>query len=215
VALCLEALAYSFAEDFVEILVPFSVDGVEGLVARLLNGGGLRLMEALRLRVKDLDGEKRLVTVRSGKGDKDRNTLLPHSLLEPLQHKLRPVRQILQRDLAAGWGRVKLARAWRGQSRMPAGGRRHLDPTQVQKAERRAVRAAGITKPAGGHSFRHSKWLRHAALMRGKAPHLLERGQTIRTIQVLLGQSDVRTMMIDTHVLNRRPQGVASPADLL
>jgi integrase len=75
-ALCLEALAYSFAEDFVEILVPFSVDGVEGLVARQLHGGGLRLMEALGLRMKDLDGEKRLVTVRSGQGDKVRNTML-------------------------------------------------------------------------------------------------------------------------------------------
>ncbi len=99
-------MAYPLAEDFVEILVPFSVDGVDGLVVRLLDGGGLRLMEALRLRVKDLDGEKRLVTVRSGKSDKDRNTLLPHSLLEPLQLQLRQVRQIHQRDLAASWGRV-------------------------------------------------------------------------------------------------------------
>jgi site-specific recombinase XerC len=102
----LEALAYSFAEDFVEILVPFSVDGVEGLVARLLNGGGRRLMEALGLRMKDLDGEKRLVTVRSGQGDKHRNTLLPYSLLEPHQHQLRQVRKIHQRDRAASWGRV-------------------------------------------------------------------------------------------------------------
>jgi site-specific recombinase XerC len=102
----LEALAYSFAEDFVEILVPFSVDGVDGLVAGLLNGGGLRLMEALGLRMKDLDGEMQLVTVRSGQGDKHRNTLLPHSLLEPLQHQLRQVRKIHQRDRAASWGRV-------------------------------------------------------------------------------------------------------------
>ena len=109
--LCLEALAYSFAEDFVEILVPFSVDGVDGLVAGLLNGGGLRLMEALRLRMKDLDGEKRLVTVRSGQGDKHRNTLLPYSLLEPHQHQLRQVRKIHQRDRAAGWGRLQLPQA--------------------------------------------------------------------------------------------------------
>ena len=84
------------------------VDGVEGLVARLLDGGGLRPREALRLRVTARDGEKRLVTLRSGKSDKDRNTLLPHSLLEPLQHQLRQVRQIHQRDMAAGWGRVQL-----------------------------------------------------------------------------------------------------------
>ena len=109
--LCLEALAYSFAEDFVEILVPFSVDGVDGLVAGLLNGGGLRLMEALGLRMKDLDGEMQLVTVRSGQGDKHRNTLLPHSLLEPHQHQLRQVRKIHQRDRAAGWGRLQLPHA--------------------------------------------------------------------------------------------------------
>ena len=86
--------------------MPFSVVGVEGLVARQLHGGGLRLMEALGLRMKDLDGEKQLVTVLSGKGDKHRNTMLPHSLLEPLQHQLRQVRKIHQRDLAASWGRV-------------------------------------------------------------------------------------------------------------
>jgi integrase len=145
------------------------------------------------------------------------------------------------RDLAAGWARVQLPHAlsrkdpnatrewgwqrvfpqhhrWRvGQSRQE--GRHHLDPTLVQMAVRRAVLAAGITKPAGGHSFRHSywllQWLRHAGLRPGKATHLLERGQTIRTIQELLGHSDVRTTMIDTLVLNRGPLGVASPADLL
>jgi len=202
------------------------VDGVEGLVARLLYGGGLRLTEALRLRVKDLDGEKHLVTVRSGKGDKDRNTLLPQSLLQPLQYHLRDVRGIHQRDMAAGWGRVQLphalerkypnaAREWAWQWVFPQHhrwrdaqtqqeGRHHLDPTLVQKAVRRAVLAAGITKPAGCHTFRHSF-----------ATHLLERGQDIRTIQELLGHKDVRTTMIYTHVLNRGPLGVASPADHL
>jgi integrase len=233
-ALCLEAFAYSFAEDFVEILVPFSVDGVEGLVVRLLDGGGLRRMEALRLRIKDLDGEKRLVTVLSGKGDKERNTLFPHSLLKPLQHQLRQVRQIHR----AIWGQpgagCNCPRPWRGQTRMPAGnggwqrvfpphhrgrdaqsrqeGHRHLDPTLVQKAVCRAVLAAGITKAAGYHSFRHSKWLRHAGLRPGKATHLLERGQTISTIEKLLGHSDVGRTMIDTHVLNRGPYGISSPA---
>jgi integron integrase len=176
--------------------------------------------------VKDLDGEKHLVTVRSGKGDKDRNTLLPQSLLQPLQYHLRDVRGIHQRDMAAGWGRVQLphalerkypnaAREWAWQWVFPQHhrwrdaqtqqeGRHHLDPTLVQKAVRRAVLAAGITKPAGCHTFRHSF-----------ATHLLERGQDIRTIQELLGHKDVRTTMIYTHVLNRGPLGVASPADHL
>ena len=94
-------------------------------------------------------------------------------------------------------------------------GRHHLDPTLVQQAVRRAELPAGITKPADCHTFRHSPWLRHAGLRPSSATHLLERGQAIRTIQELLVHSDVRTTMIDTHVLNRGPQGVASPADLL
>ncbi len=187
--------------------------------------------------MNDLDGEKRLVALRSGKGDKDRNTLQPHSLLEPLQHQLRQVRKIHQADLVAGWGRVQLPRAlarkypnagrewgwqwvfpqhhrWRdAQSRQE--GRHNLEPTLIQKAERRAVLAAGINKPAGCHSFRHSQWLRHACLRPGKATHLLERSQDIRTIQELLGHSDVRTMMIINHVLNCGSLGVASPAEPL
>ena len=94
-------------------------------------------------------------------------------------------------------------------------GSHHLDPTLVQKAVRRAELPAGITKPAGCHTFRNSQWLHHAGLRPGRATHLLERGQAIRTIQELLGHSDVRTTMIDTHILNRGPQGVASPANLL
>jgi integron integrase len=202
------------------------LDGVEGLVARLLYGSGLRLLEALRLRVKDVDFEKRLVTVRSGKGDKDRRTMLPQTLVEPLRHHLRDVRRLHQMDLAAGWGRVELPHAlarkypnaaseWGWQWLFPQHrrwhdprskleGRHHLDPTLVQKAVRRAVLEAGINKPASCHTFRHSF-----------ATHLLEKGQDIRTIQELLGHSDVRTTMIYTHVLNRGPLGVASPADLL
>jgi integrase len=213
------------------------VDGVEGLVARLLDGGGLRPREALRLRVTARDGEKRLVTLRSGKSDKDRNTLLPHSLLEPLQQQLRQVRQIHRAIVQQAGAGCNGPIPWRGTTRMPPGNgsgsgffpqhhrwrdtqsrqedRHHLDPTLVQKAVRRAVLAAGLTKPAGCHTFRHSQWLRHAGLRPGKSTRLLERGQDIRTIQELLGHKDVRTTMIYTHVLNRGPLGVASPADLL
>jgi integron integrase len=152
--------------------------GKESLVARLLYGSGLRLLEALRLRVKDLDFEKRQVTVRSGKGDKDRRTMLPHTLVDPLRHHLMEVRRLHQQDLAAGWGRVELpyalarkypnaASEWGWQWVFPQHrrwhdpsshqeGRHHLDPTLVQKAVRRAVLAAGISKPASCHTFRHS-----------------------------------------------------------
>ncbi|MEB3323310.1 MAG: integron integrase, partial [Synechococcaceae cyanobacterium] len=172
--------------------------GVEGLVARLLYGSGLRLMEALRLRVKDVDFEKRLITVHSGKGDKDRRTMLPQTLAAPLRQHLVEVRRLHGLDLAAGWGRVELPHAlarkypsaagewgwqwvfpqhhrWRD-ARSQREGRHHLDPTLVQKAVRRAVLEAGISKPASCHTFRHSF-----------ATHLLEKGQDIRTIQELLG----------------------------
>ncbi len=200
--------------------------GTEQLVAQLLYGSGLRLMEALRLRVKDVEIEARRLTVRSGKGDKDRVTVLPASLLEPLQEHLEAVRQIHRRDLAAGWGRVMLPMAlgrkypnaaseWGWQWVFPQShrwfdnktrteGRHHIDPSVIQKAVKRAILRAGISKPASCHTFRHSF-----------ATHLLERGQDIRTIQELLGHSDVKTTMIYTHVLNRGPCGVLSPADLL
>lgn len=201
-------------------------DGAEVLVAQLLYGSGLRLMEALRLRIKDVDLEQRCITVRCGKGDKDRRTVLPTSLVEPLQQHLQVVRRVHQVDLAAGWGAVELpgalerkyrnaAREWAWQWLFPQGrrwrdprqnseGRHHLDPSVVQRAVRAAVQAAGISKPATCHSFRHSF-----------ATHLLEQGADIRTIQELLGHSDVKTTMIYTHVLNRGPSGVRSPADLL
>ena len=192
--------------------------GSEGLVAGLLYGSGLRLMEALRLRVHDLDFSRRELTVRDGKGGKDRRTLLASHLQQ--------VREIHRKDLAEGWGRVQLPHAlarkypnapvewgwqwvfpqvnrWRNPSSGEQG-RHHLDPSLIQKAVRRAVLAAGISKPATCHSLRHSF-----------ATHLLERGQDIRTIQELLGHTDLKTTMICSHVLNRGPLGVASPADLL
>jgi integron integrase len=183
-------------------------------------------MEALRLRVKDLDVERRELTVRDGKGGKDRRTLLPESLIPGLQDHLLKVRRLHQEDLSAGWGRVLMPyalarkypnaeREWAWQWVFPqqtrwhdgasgAQGRHHMDPSVVQKAVKRAVAEAGVTKAASCHTFRHSF-----------ATHLLERGQDIRTIQELLGHQDVSTTMIYTHVLNRGPLGVRSPADLL
>ena len=202
------------------------LEGCDALVAGLLYGSGLRLMEALRLRVHDLDFNRRELTVRNGKGGKDRRTLLPERLSKELRNHLEEVRQIHQRDLMNGWGRVVLPYAlarkypnaaveWGWQWVFPQQrrwqdptsgeqGRHHLDPSLIQKSVRRAVLAAGISKPASCHSLRHSF-----------ATHLLERGQDIRTIQELLGHSDLKTTMIYTHVLNRGPMGVASPADLL
>lgn len=198
--------------------------GPPALVAGLLYGAGLRLMEALRLRVKDLGfGESQLV-VRDGKGQKDRVTVLPGRLAAPLRFHLRSVRLTHESDLRAGHGSVYLpyalstkypaaARAWGWQyvfpahriSRDPRSGelrRHHLHETVVQKAVRRAVASAGITKAASCHTFRHSF-----------ATHLLEDGYDIRTLQELLGHGDVRTTMIYTHVLNRGGRGVVSPLD--
>jgi integron integrase len=202
------------------------LEGEPALVVGLLYGSGLRLMEALRLRVKDLDVERRELTVRDGKGGKDRLTLLPQTLVPALQEHLLQVRSIHRSDLNAGWGRVLMpyalerkypnaSREWGWQWVFPQQkrwrdpetghqGRHHLDPSVVQKAVKRAVAAAGVSKAASCHTFRHSF-----------ATHLLERGQDIRTIQELLGHKDVSTTMIYTHVLNRGPLGVRSPADIM
>jgi integron integrase len=194
------------------------------LMAKLLYGSGLRLMECVRLRVKDLDFARRQIVVRDGKGMKDRVTMLPDQLIEPLQTHLAQVRQLHTQDLERGDGAVYLPFAlerkypnankeWGWQyvfpsrtlSTDPRSGvtrRHHVDPSGLQKAVKDAVRAAGLAKPATCHSLRHSF-----------ATHLLESGYDIRTVQELLGHADVKTTMIYTHVLNRGGLAVRSPLD--
>lgn len=196
----------------------------EALIAGLLYGSGLRIMEAVRLRVKDVDFSRSEIKVRDGKGEKDRVTMLPSALKYPLGRQVQMVRQLHQRDLKHGCGEVYLpyaldqkyknaARelAWqyvfpaRKLSVDPRTGktrRHHLNEQNVQRALKTALRKAGITKNGTCHSFRHSF-----------ATHLLENGYDIRTVQELLGHKDVRTTMIYTHVLNKGGRGVRSPLD--
>lgn len=203
-----------------------AMHGTPQLCGLLLYGAGLRLNECLALRVKDVDFSQRSLLVRSGKGDKDRRTMLPDGAARQLAPHLELVRQLHTRDLAARRGAVLLpgaldrkypaaAREWGWQWVFPARRthvepgsgivrRHHMHETVLQRAVKLAARTAGVTKRVGCHTFRHSF-----------ATHLLERGYDIRTVQELLGHRDVRTTMIYTHVLNRGALGVRSPADEL
>jgi len=203
-----------------------ALDGPHRLFGELLYGTGLRIMEAARLRVKDIDLARRAIVVRNGKGGKDRITVLPERLVNPLRAQLRNAGELHARDIRAGFGAVWLpqalerkyasaARDWCWQYVFPAD-RRSLDPRSgverrhhvsdqsFQRAMREALRRSGIAKPATPHTLRHSF-----------ATHLLESGHDIRTIQELLGHADVSTTMVYTHVLDRGGRGVVSPLDRL
>ena len=198
--------------------------GTPQLIVKLLYGSGLRILEAARLRIKDVDFQMKQITVRSGKGDKDRVTTIPASIIPLLENHLAKVKVLHERDLAEGHGEVYLpgalsrkypgaGREWgwqymfpsRDLSTDPLAGvvrRHHVDPSVINKAIKAAVRRAGLTKQISAHTFRHSF-----------ATHLLQRGTDIRTIQALLGHRDVSTTMIYTHILQQGGQGVPSPLD--
>ena len=198
--------------------------GDKWLMASLMYGSGLRLMECLQLRVQDIDFEANQIIVRAGKGNKDRNTMLPEKMKQRLTEHLEKVKLLHKSDLAAGFGRIEMPDAlarkypnasveWGWQFVFPQEqrwvdertgqkGRHHIDESIIQKAVRSAVLQVGLTKHATCHTFRHSF-----------ATHLLEDGYDIRTVQELLGHNDVRTTMIYTHVLNRGGKGVKSPLD--
>ena len=206
-----------------EVLAQLS--GIKHLMASLLYGTGLRISELLRLRVKDIDFARNEITVREGKGKKDRVTMLPVSLKEPLSQHLTIVKNAHWRDLNEGCGRVELPYAletkypqavfeWKWQYIFPAPKRsidprsgierrHHLGGSVIQKAVKEALNKTNIHKKGSCHTFRHSF-----------ATHLLESGYDIRTVQELLGHDDVSTTMIYTHVLNKGGRGVTSPLDL-
>ena len=196
------------------------------LIVELLYGCGFRVSECLRLRVKDIDFLRNEITVRRGKGDKDRMVMLPQKLKRRLREHLKVVKRIHEQDLSDGWGQMPLpnaldkkypraSREWRWQWVFPQDrrwrqvgtgkqGRHHIDPSIIQRYVKQAVDKCGLTKRISCHTFRHSF-----------ATHLLESGYDIRTLQVLLGHRNLKTTMIYTHVLNQGPGAVRSPLDSL
>lgn len=220
-------------ERIPEVLSPEQVrklidqlEGTHQLMARLIYGTGMRLMEAVRLRVRDVDFHYRQITVRNGKGNKDRVTVLPGSLFEPLKVHMARVRALHEKDLADGFGRVYLPyalarkypnaeREWGWQYVFPASARstdprsgavrrHHVFEQNLQRAIKQAVANLGFPGRVSTHTLRHSF-----------ATHLLEGGSDIRTVQELLGHADLKTTMIYTHVLQRGGRGVMSPLDRL
>jgi len=202
------------------------IKGDKWLMACIMYGSGLRLMECLRLRMQDLDLQSSTVTVRDGKGNKDRVTMLPSSIKKPLLEHIKKIRKIHENDVKNGYGKVFMpyalsrkypnaSREWRWQWVFPQEklwrneitgerGRHHVHESIIQRTVKEAVAKVGLTKRATCHTFRHSF-----------ATHLLEDGYDIRTVQELLGHKDIKTTMIYTHVLNKGPAGVRSPADML
>jgi integron integrase len=200
------------------------MEGVPQLIVKLLYGSGVRIMAAVRLRIQDVDFQMKQLTVRSGKGEKDRVTTFPASVIPLLQNHLVKVKVMHDQDIAQGYGEVylpyalsrkyrKAGKEWGWQYMFPARDlstdpltgkvrRHHVDPSVINKAIKVATRRTGLTKQISAHTFRHSF-----------ATHLLQRGTDIRTVQALLGHKDVATTMIYTHILQQGGQGVASPLD--